>query len=89
MLCVEYRSTLSRATNHFYAYDEEYPVKNRRGICVVSVLMIGDRRATLEIVAVPTEDDVLLSGQLSFDADSSATQTTNKEMHRSCGSRVS
>ena len=89
MLCVEYRSTLSRATNHFYAYDEEYPVKNRRGICVVSVLMIGDRRATLEIVAVPTEDDVLLSGQLSFDADSSATQTTNKEMHGSCGSRVS
>ncbi|MDX1963362.1 MAG: hypothetical protein SFX18_09430 [Pirellulales bacterium] len=77
MLCVEYRRKISKAKNIFYAYEEEYPVKHRRGICVVSDFMIGDNRAIMEIVAVPTQDDVLLSGQVSFDTDSSTTQTTS------------
>jgi hypothetical protein len=36
MLCVEYRRKVTNATNRFFAYDEEYPMKNRRGLCVVS-----------------------------------------------------
>ena len=64
MICVEYRREVTDATNHFFAYDEEYPMRARRGICVVADFKLGGKPATAELVAIPTGNDVLLSGQI-------------------------
>ncbi len=64
MICVEYRRKVTSVANRFFAYDEEYPVKHRRGLCVVAELELDGKPATGEFVAIPTEGDVLLSGQL-------------------------
>lgn len=69
MICVEYRRKVANATNRFFAYDEEYPMKNRRGLCVVSDFKLDGKPATAEFVAIPTEDDVLLSGQITVHDD--------------------
>jgi hypothetical protein len=64
MICVEYRREITKVDNRFFAYDEEFPTMNRRGICVVSKLNFGGKPATLEFVAIPTQNDVLLFGQM-------------------------
>jgi hypothetical protein len=69
MICVEYRRKVANATNCFFAYDEEYPMKNRRGFCVVSDFKLDGKPATAEIVAIPTEDDVMLTGQITVHDD--------------------
>lgn len=66
MMCVEYRRKVSQATNRFFAYDEEYPIKGRRGLCVVSDFQLEGKPATAQFVAIPTGDDVELSGQISI-----------------------
>jgi hypothetical protein len=69
MICVEYRRQVTNATNRFFAYDEEYPMKGRRGLCVVSDFKLADKPVTAEVVAIPTEDDVQLSGQITIHDD--------------------
>lgn len=69
MLCVECQRRITNATNRFFAYDEEYPAKNRRGLCVIASFQLEGKPATAELVAIPTEDDVRLSGQITVHQD--------------------
>jgi hypothetical protein len=66
MACIEIKPRIQKTPNRFFAYAEEFPIPGRRGICCVAELMIDGKPATMRVVAVPTESDVLVSGQLSL-----------------------
>jgi len=46
MICVEYRRKVANVANRFFAYDEEYPMKHRRGLCVVANLTLDGKPAS-------------------------------------------
>lgn len=65
MICMQVQRKVDQVSNRFFAYDEVYPTEGRRGICVVSEFELAGSPVSLQVVAVPTERDVMLSGQLS------------------------